>query len=80
MAEVIFCFDITTILVIIFLPLIVDSLNYRGEENVEVHADHFIELLFQHIRFPMMSPVQLADLLLFKPISKSSTDLLVRTT
>merc|ERR1712136_456137 len=47
-----------------------------GEENIELHLDHFITELLPKIRFPMMTPAQLADLLL-NPLSQTHTELLV---
>lgn len=47
-----------------------------GEENIELHMDHFINNLLPHVRFPMMTPAQLADLLL-NPLSQTHTELLV---
>jgi hypothetical protein len=34
----------------------------RGEENVELHTDRYVHQLLQHVRFPMMSPCQVAIL------------------
>ena len=47
-----------------------------GEENIDLHLDHFVHVLLPLIRFPMMTPSQLADLLL-NPLSQSHTELLV---
>jgi len=47
-----------------------------GEENIDLHLDHFINVLLSRIRFPMMTPSQLADLLL-NPLSQTHTELLV---
>ena len=47
-----------------------------GEENVDIHFDRYVNHLIPHIRFPMMTPAQLADLLL-NPLSKTHTELLV---
>ena len=47
-----------------------------GEENIDLHLDHFIHVLLPLIRFPMMTPAQLADLLL-NPLSQTHTELLV---
>ena len=47
-----------------------------GEENIDLHMDHFIAVLLARIRFPMMTPAQLADLLL-NPLSQTHTELLV---
>ena len=47
-----------------------------GEENIELHLDNFIHVLLPLIRFPMMTPAQLADLLL-NPLSQTHTELLV---
>ena len=47
-----------------------------GEENIDLHMDHFINNLLPHVRFPMMTPAQLADLLL-NPLSQTHTELLV---
>ena len=47
-----------------------------GEENIELHMDHFIHVLLPLIRFPMMTPAQLADLIL-NPLSQTHTELLV---
>ena len=47
-----------------------------GEENIELHLDHFITELLPRIRFPMMTPAQLADLLL-NPLSQTHTELIV---
>lgn len=47
-----------------------------GEENIDLHMDHYITVLLPHIRFPMMTPAQLADLLL-SPLSTSHTEFLV---
>lgn len=41
-----------------------------GEENIDLHLDHFIAMLLPRIRFPMMTPAQLADLLL-NPLSQT---------
>ncbi len=49
----------------------------RGEDNVEIHMDRYFHLVVSAVRFPMMGPNQLADLLLYKPVSKSHTDILV---
>ena len=48
----------------------------KTEENIELHMDHFINNLLPHVRFPMMTPAQLADLLL-NPLSQTHTELLV---
>ena len=47
-----------------------------GEDNVDLHFDRHVKLLIPKIRFPMMTPSQLANLLL-DPLSKSHTDFLV---
>ena len=47
-----------------------------GEENIDLHLDHFVHVLLPLIRFPMMTPAQLADLIL-NPLSQSHTELLV---
>jgi len=47
-----------------------------GEENVDIHFDHFVKLLMPQIRWPMMNPGQLANLLL-DPLSKSHMHLVV---
>ncbi len=49
----------------------------RGEDNVDIHMDRYLHLVVSAVRFPMMCPNQLADLLLYKPVSKSHTDILV---
>lgn len=52
------------------------TMEAKGEENIEVHLDRYVQSLLPHIRFPMMTPGQLANLLL-NPLSTSHTDLLV---
>lgn len=47
-----------------------------GEENIDLHLDHYVHVLLPLIRFPMMTPSQLADLLL-NPLSQTHTELLV---
>ena len=47
-----------------------------GEENVDLHFDKHVKLLMPHIRWPMMTPGQLANLLL-DPLSKSHMHLVV---
>ena len=47
-----------------------------GEENIDLHLDHFVHILLPLVRFPMMTPAQLADLLL-NPLSQTHTELLV---
>ena len=47
-----------------------------GEENIDVHLDHYVHVLLPLIRFPMMTPSQLEDLLL-NPLSQTHTELLV---
>lgn len=47
-----------------------------GEDNVDLHFDRHVKLLIPHVRFPMMTPSQLANLLL-DPLSKSHTEFLV---
>ena len=51
-------------------------MTQSGEENIDLHMDHFINNLLPHVRFPMMTPAQLADLLL-NPLSQTHTELLV---
>ena len=53
-----------------------ESMQASGEENIDLHIDHYIRTLLIHIRFPMMTPAQLADLLL-NPLSQTHTELLV---
>ncbi len=52
------------------------SMNKSGEDNVDMHFDRHVEAVLPHIRFPMMTPAQLADLLL-NPLSTTHTELLV---
>ena len=47
-----------------------------GEEHIDLHMDAAISEVIQHVRFPMMTPAQLADLLL-SPLSQSHTEMLV---
>ena len=47
-----------------------------GEENVNLHFDKYVDLIIPHVRFPMMTLNQLADLLL-NPLSKSHEHLIV---
>ena len=47
-----------------------------GEENVNLHFDRYVDMLLPHVRFPMMTPNQLAYLLL-SPLSQSHTHLIV---
>ena len=47
-----------------------------GEDNIELHFDRYVNLLMPHVRFPMMTPHQLVDLLL-NPLSQSHTHLIV---
>ena len=51
------------------------AMQSAGEENIDVHVDRYVHVLLPHIRFPMMSPAQLADLLL-NPLSQSHTVIL----
>ena len=48
-----------------------------SESELLSETEDDFNLIVAYIRFPMMSPGQLANLLLFKQISKSCTDLLV---
>jgi len=36
----------------------------KGEENIDIHMERLTQQTVEHVRFPMMSPSQLADLLL----------------
>ena len=49
----------------------------EDESELLSETEEDFNLIVAYIRFPMMSPGQLANLLLFKQISKSCTDLLV---
>lgn len=53
-----------------------DIMVVSGENDIDLHLDRCIGALIPHIRFPMMTPSQLANLLL-NPLSKSHTELLV---
>ena len=53
-----------------------EIMTSSGEENIDLHIDHFVHNLLPQIRFPMMNPYQLADLLL-NPLSKSHMELMV---
>lgn len=53
-----------------------EILTRAGEEHIDLHMNHLVQTLLPYIRFPMMTPSQLADLLL-NPLSKSHMELLV---
>lgn len=53
-----------------------EILTNSGEEHIDLHMDAAISEVIQHVRFPMMTPAQLADLLL-SPLSQSHTEMLV---
>ncbi len=53
-----------------------DAMERSGEHLVDLHMDGHIQELLQTIRFPMMTPAQLASLLV-NPLSQTHTELLV---
>ena len=53
-----------------------EIMTNMGEENISIHFDRYVELLIPNIRFPMMSPSQLADLIL-NPLAQTHMELLV---
>ncbi len=53
-----------------------DLMVRSGEEHVDVHLDGHVRELLPLIRFPMMTPKQLAGLML-SPLSESHTELMV---
>ena len=55
----------------------IEFLFRREELDEDDEMETYFNLIVANIRFPMMSPGQLANLLLFTQISKACTDLLV---
>ena len=52
------------------------EMEKAGEESTDLVIDHYVQSILPHIRFPMMTPSQLAHLLL-NPLSVSHMSLLV---
>jgi len=50
----------------------------RGEENISLHMERITLSCMEHVRFPMMSPAQLADLLLSPLLSKHMDTMVTR--
>jgi len=50
----------------------------RGEENISIHMERLAISCLEHVRFPMMSPAQLADLLLSPLISRHMGPMVAR--
>lgn len=53
-----------------------EMMERAGEEHIDVHMNRYVDMLLPHVRFPMMTPAQLANLLL-NPLSKTHTGQLV---
>ncbi len=52
-------------------------LELSGEEHVNLHLDRHVQEFLPLVRFPMMTPAQLAGLML-SPLSETHTEVLAQ--